>query len=123
MIARYRTVHVDLTAWPECSTDRAGRACRCVLKSPDGDSIAHIALPSDTGRRRYAAVLPDKPDEPGWLPEGRYTVQVLAWVARQATPRTWTPAVQDGDGNEIALQIEIADEPRRPHLADLREAA
>ena len=64
--------------------------------------------------------MPDAPGEPGWLPEGRYTIQVLAWIAGQDEPRTWRPTVQDDDGKEFALQIELADEPRRPHQADLR---
>ena len=64
--------------------------------------------------------MPDTPGEPGWLPEGRYTIQVLAWIEGQTAPRTWTPAVQDDEGNEIALQIELTDEPRRPDQPDIR---
>jgi hypothetical protein len=120
VIARFRTVHIDLNAWPGRPPIEQVQRVAALLKSTDGDSIAHIALPTDEGHRRFASVLPDTPGNPGWLPEGRYTIQVLAWIAGQDEPRTWRPTVQDDDGKEFALQIELADEPRRPRPADLR---
>ena len=120
VIARFRTVHIDLNAWPGRPPIEQVQRVAALLKSTDGDSIAHIALPTDEGHRRFASVLPDTPGNPGWLPEGRYTIQVLAWIAGQDEPRTWRPTVQDDDGKDFALQIELADEPRRPHQADLR---
>ena len=123
VIARYRTIHIDLNAWPDRPPAEQIARVAALLRSPDGDSIAHIAQPTDAARRRYAAVLPDTPGEPGWLPEGLYTIQVLAWVEGQTAPRTWTPAVQDDDGVEVALQIELTDEPRRPDRAELETAA
>jgi hypothetical protein len=120
VIARYRTIHIDLNAWPgHPPIDQVERVAS-LLKSRGGDSIAHIALPTDAGRRRFHVVLPDTPSDPGWLPEGRYTIQVLAWETGQDEPRTWRPTVQDDDGKEFALQIELADEPRRPRGTDLR---
>lgn len=94
-----------------------------LLMAPDGQSIAHIAQPTDPARRRFAAALSDTPGEPGWRPEGLYSVQVLAWRPGQADPLTWTPAEQDQDGEEVALQIEVKEEPRRPDRAVGREAA
>jgi hypothetical protein len=120
VIARFRTIHIDLNAWPgHPEIDQVERVA-ALLKSREGVSIAHIALPTDKGRRRVTAVLPDTPNDPGWLPEGRYTIQVLAWTTGQTAPRTWTPAMQDDEGNEFALQIELVNEPRRPPEADLR---
>ena len=123
VIARYRTIHIDLNAWPGRPPIEQVERVAALLKARDGNSIAHIALPTDPSRRRFAAVLPNTKGEPGWLPEGRYTVQVLAWLTGQDEPRTWRPTVQDDDGNELALQIELADEPRRPDQVDLREVA
>lgn len=114
IIARHRTIHIDLNAWPDRPPAEQIVRVAALLRSREGDPIAHIAQPTDPARRRYATVLPDTPGEPGWLPEGLYTIQVLAWVAGHADPHTWTPAVQDDDGVEVALQIELADEPRRP---------
>jgi hypothetical protein len=118
VIARYHTIHIDLNAWPDRPPIEEIERVAALLGSADGDSIAHIARPSDASRTRFAAVLPDAPTEPGWLPEGLYSIQVLAWTAGQAAPRTWTPAVQDDDGGEIALQLEITEEPRRPGHAE-----
>ena len=117
VIACHRTIHIDLNAWPDHPPAEQIERVAALLRSPEGDSIAHIAQPTDAARRRYAAVLPDTSGEPGWLPEGLYTVQVLVWVEGQATPCAWTPAVQDDDGVEVALQIELTDEPRRPDQA------
>jgi hypothetical protein len=124
VVARYRTIHIDLNAWPGRPQIEQVQRVAVLLKSRGGDSIAHIALPTDASHRRFEVVLPDTQGKPGWLPEGRYTIQVLAWIAGQDAPRTWTPAVQDDHGNEIALQIDLTDEPRRPHQGlDLAEAA
>lgn len=123
VIARHRTIHIDLNAWPDRPPLEQVERVAALLRSRERDSIAHIARPTDPARRRWAAVLPDTPSEPGWLPEGLYSIQVLAWLTGQAAPATWTPAVQDDDGQEIALQIEIADEPRRPEHTELRRAA
>jgi hypothetical protein len=120
VIARFRTVHIDLAAWPGRPPIEQVERVAALLKSHGGDSIAHIALPSDASRRRFTAVLPDTKGEPGWLPEGRYTIQVLAWMTGQEEPRTWRPTVQDDDGKEFALQIELADEPRRPEQPGVR---
>ena len=114
VITKFRTIHIDLNAWPGRPPIEQVQRVAALLKARNGDSIAHVAEPTDPSRRRFATVLPDTPGEPGWLPEGRYTIQVLAWITGQDAPRTWTPAVQDDDGNEVALQIELADEPRRP---------
>ena len=115
VIARYRTVHIDLNAWPDRPQIEQVQRVAALLKGSDGHSIAHIAQPTDPSRRRFQAVLTDTPGAPGWLPSGRYTVEVLAWVAGQDTPRSWRHTVQDDDGKEVALQIELADEPTRPH--------
>jgi hypothetical protein len=123
VIARFRTIHIDLAAWPGAPAIEQIERVAALLKSREGDSIAHIAEPTDKSRRRFQVVLPGTTGEPGWLPEGRYTIQVLAWVAGQDAPRTWTPDVQDDEGKEFALQIELVDEPRRPDQADLPKAA
>jgi len=123
VIARHRTIHIDLNAWPDPPPLEQVERVAALLSSPDGQSIAHIARPTDPARRRFAVALPDGPGEPGWLPEGLYSIQVLAWIGGQAAPRIWTPTVQDDDGEEVALQIELADEPRRPDRVELGEAA
>jgi len=123
VIARHRTIHIDLNAWPDPPPLEQVERVAALLSSPDGQSIAHIARPTDPAQRRFAAALPDGPGEPGWLPEGLYSIQVLAWIEGQAGPRTWTPVVQDEEGEEIVLQIEVADEPRRPDRVELGEAA
>jgi hypothetical protein len=123
VIARHRTIHIDLNGWPDRPPLAQVERVAALLRSPDGQSIAHMAQPADPAHTRFAAVLPEEPGEPGWLPEGLYSIQVLAWIAGQAAPRTWTPTVQDDDGEEISLQIEVTDEPRRPDHAEIPQAA
>ena len=122
IVARYRTVHVDLPAWAECPPLTEIVRVAVVLKPTKGEPLAYVAESPDGSRRRYAVELPAEPHAPGWLPAGTYGVQVLVWVAGEPEPRTWTPVVKDTEGRKHPLALEIAEEPRRP-LASGQEAA
>jgi len=122
IVARYRTVHVDLPAWGECPpVDEIARVA-VVLKPTKGEPLAYVAESPDGSRRRYAVELPAEPHAPGWLPAGTYGVQVLVWVGGEAEPHRWSPAAEDRETGERQMAIEIAEEPRRA-LASGQEAA
>jgi hypothetical protein len=122
IVARYRTVHVDLPAWPEWTPLADIVRVTVVLKPTKGEPLAYVAASPDGSRRRYAVELPAEPHAPGWLPAGTYGVHVLVWVGAEPEPRTWTPAAKDGEARNRPLALEIAEEPRRP-LTSGQEAA
>ena len=112
IVARYRTVHVDLARWKEWKPLLEIVRVAVVLKPTKGEPLACLAEPSDDSRRRYAVELPAEPHAPGWLPAGTYGVQVLVWVGGKAEPHTWSPAVEDREAGEQEMIVEIAEEPR-----------
>ncbi len=122
IVARYRTIHVDLPAWPEAPPLQDVVRVVVVLTSSDGVRSEHPAQSPDGSRRRYAVELPSSPDEQGWLAPGAYGVQVLVWVAAEPEPRTWTPSVEDSQRGPRRLVLQIEEEPRRPPPRE-REAA
>ena len=121
VVARYRTVHVDLAGWPEWKRLLDIVRVTVVLSPANGEPLAYVAE-SPKGLQRYAVELPAEPHTPGWLPAGSHRVHVLVSVVGEAEPRTWTPVVKDGEGRKLPLELEIAEEPRRP-LAGAQEAA
>jgi hypothetical protein len=123
VIARHRTIHIDLNAWPDRPHGERIERVAVLLRSADGDSIAHMGRQSAPLRRRFAAALPEQPGAPGWLPAGLYAIEVLIWIVGEVDARSWRPLAQDTEGIEAPLQIEVTEEPRRPDQADVREAA
>ena len=122
IVARYRTVHVDLPAWAECPPLDRDRP-RCGRPQADEGRAARIrGRALDGSRRRYAVELPAEPHAPGWLPAGTYGVQVLVWVGAEPEPRTWAPLVDDRRGGERKWRSRSLEEPRRP-LVSGQEAA
>jgi hypothetical protein len=111
--ARYRTLHVDLPAWPDCPPVEQVARVAVVLTPDHGESMAYVAEPTDDTGRRYAAQLPTRPDAPGWLAPGMYRAEVLAWVLGDAEPSRWTPRVADKATGERELTVELSDEPIR----------
>ena len=122
IVARYRTVHVDLPTWTECPPLTEIVRVAVVLKPTKGEPLAYVAESPDGSRRRYAVELPAEPHAPGWLPAGTYGVQVLVWVGAEPEPRRWTSLVDDMQTVESEMAVEIAEEPRRP-LVSGQEAA
>jgi hypothetical protein len=122
IVARYRTVHVDLAAWGDCPPLTEIVRVAVVLKPTQGEPLAHVAEPDDGSQSRYAVELPAEAHEPGWLPAGTYDVHVLVWVRGEPEPRTWAPAAGDGKTGELEMEVDIAEEPRRP-LVSGQEAA
>jgi hypothetical protein len=122
IVARYRTVHVDLAAWGDCPPLTEIVRVAVVLKPTQGEPLAHVAEPDDGSQSRYALELPAEAHEPGWLPAGTYDVHVLVWVRGEPEPRTWAPAAGDGKTGELEMEVDIAEEPRRP-LVSGQEAA
>ena len=114
IVARYRTVHVDLSGWKECPPLEELVRVEIVLKPPEGKSVALAAEPCDQARRRYAGQIPPEPALPAWLPSEIYGVQVQVWTTHDPVPHTWTPLVADGEVGKHKLTVEILDEPRRP---------
>ena len=113
IVARYRTVHVDLAGWPEWKPLLEILRVTVVLSPTNGERRVYVAEPSEDSRR-YAVELPAEPNAPGWLAAGSHRVHVLVSVAGEAEPRTWTPVVKDGEGRKLPLELVIAEEPRRP---------
>jgi len=122
VVARYRTVNIDLSGWPEWTPLTEIVRVTVLLRPTTGEPLAYSAESPDDSRRRYAVELPAEPHEPGWIPAGTYGVQVLVWVAGESEPRTWSPVVKDREARKHPLALEIAEEPRRP-LASAQEAA
>ncbi len=114
ILARYRTVHIDLPAWADCPPLAEIVRVAVVLKSTKGEPLAYVAECRDGSGRRYAAELPAEPHAPGWLPAGTYGVQVLVWVTGEPDPRRWAPVVEARETGEREMVVEIAEEPRRP---------
>jgi hypothetical protein len=117
VIARYRRVHIDLAACLDDSSLEEVARVMLILMPEDGGALEYVAEPADGSKRRYAVELPSEPPSEGWIPEGTYAAQVLAWVAYESEPRTWTPPHDDPEGEKYELTVKIADEPRRPMLA------
>ena len=114
IVARYRSVHVDLPGWSQCPPPADISRVAVVLKPRKGDPIAYVTDPADGSRRRYTVELPAKEDTPGWLPPGSYGIQIILWVTTEAAPRKWTPTIGDQETGERELTLEILDEPQRP---------
>ena len=108
IVARYRTVHVDLPAWTECPPLTEIVRVAVVLKPTKGEPLAYVAESPDGSRRRYEVELPAEPHAPGWLPAGTYGVQVLVWVGAEPEPRKWTSLVDDMQTVESEMAVEIA---------------
>jgi hypothetical protein len=122
VVARYRTIHVDLPAWRECpplaEIDRVD-----VVLTREGDApTTYPAEPSDESRRRYFAEVPSSPEASGWLPAATFGVEVLVRVRGEPKPRRWVPVMDDAEVGKRELKLKLADEPRRA-LVSRREAA
>jgi hypothetical protein len=122
IVARYRTIHIDLPTWTECPPLTEIVRVAVVLKPTKGEPIAYVAESPDGSRRRYAVELPAEPHAPGWLPAGTYGVQVLVWVGAEPEPHRWTSLVDDIETVESEMAVEIADEPRRPLMSGQQAA-
>jgi TraM recognition site of TraD and TraG len=122
IMARYRSIHVDLPGWNQCPPLATITRVAVVLKPKKGEPIAYVADSPDGSQRRYTVELPTKEDTPGWLPPGAYGVQVMVWITGEAAPRKWTPTTTDKGTGDRELTLEIVDEARRP-LANEAEAA
>ena len=114
IVARYRTVHVDLAGWKECPPLEQRVRVEIVLKPPEGESVALAVAACDPSGRRYAVQLPEDPALPGWLTSETYGAHVQVWTAEDSAPHTWAPLVEDPDAGNHKITVEILDEPRRP---------
>jgi hypothetical protein len=114
IVARYRTILVDLSGWNECPPLDEVVRVEIVLKPAEGESVALAAGPCDQSRRRYDVQLPAEAALPGWLPSEIYGVQVRVWTTDDSLPHTWAPLVEDRDVGKHKMTVEILDEPRRP---------
>jgi hypothetical protein len=121
IVARHRSVHVDLPGWSQCPPSANISRVAVVLKPKKGDPIAYVADSSDGSRRRYTVELPEE-KQTGWVPAGFYGVQVLVWITGEPAPRSWAPTVGDKEIGERELTIEVVDEPRRPLASDTEAA-
>jgi hypothetical protein len=122
IVARYRTVHVDVTGWPDWQPLVEVVGVLVLLSPAESEPLSYAAECHDGSRRRYVVELPAEPDDPGWLPPGNYGVQVLVWVAGEPEPRKWSSTLKDSEGRKQPLALAIAEEPRRPR-ASAQEAA
>jgi hypothetical protein len=116
IVARYRTVHVDLPAWGDCPALAEITRVEVVLEGAGATPASFPAQPCDESHRRYEAHLPDT------LPSGPYDAHVQVWVGAERDPRTWEPTVVDSERGERRLTVDIADEPRRPMPGAMRAA-
>jgi hypothetical protein len=109
ILARHRTVHVDLTGWANCPPPEEIHRVVVVLQPVDGGPPHGVTCqPEDESGRRYHAQLTDRPGEVSRVAVGRYRTTVLAWAAGEGAPRAWTP------GGAGGLAVDVADEPARP---------
>jgi hypothetical protein len=127
IVARYRTVHIDLPGWQDGPTPEEITRVAVVLVPEKGEPSEYDAEPSDESRRRYIAEVPAEPEARGWLPAGPYAVRVLVLVGEDAQAREWipaevVPATEGRAARRRELEVQIAEEPHRP-LAGAREAA
>lgn len=113
LIAKYRTVHIDLACWPACPPTERIQRVTLLLQPSQGQPLGLTAQPHDETGRHYTLQLTDDPHAVSWLPPGRCHARVLVWAAGQQNPEEWT-VTHNGNGDETALTLEITDEPRRP---------
>jgi len=116
IVARYRTVHIDLAGWNRYP--KLGEIKRVVLrlKASDEEPLAYPTEPADQSGRRYMVELSAEPTAPDFVPAHTYAASVEVWSAGEPEAYTWTPLVDDPEDDECKLIVEIADEPRRPLL-------
>jgi hypothetical protein len=122
VVARYRTIHIDLPAWRKCPPLAEIDRVALVLMPPSDAPRTYPAEPSQESRRRYSAEVPASPEANGWLPAETYGVEVLVYVRGESEPRIWVPLVDDSEVGKRELTLKLADEPRRA-LVNSRGAA
>jgi hypothetical protein len=114
VVARFRTVHVDLTGWPEAPPADEIRRVAVALKPLSGDVLAFTAAREDTSGRRFVVSLPSDPSAIDWIAPGSWEVAIWCWVRGEDRPATWQPQTFDKASGETQMSVVIEDEPRRP---------
>jgi hypothetical protein len=116
VLARDRTVYVDLTTW-------AGRphsidATLSIILTGDARKFSYPAQASDCSGRRYRAEIPTAPDPAGWLPAGSYMVSVQAARPNGTPIALWRPTVdvvvdaRKHITRQDPARVQISDPPR-----------
>ena len=113
VVARYRTVHIDLPAWGKCPPLAEINRVALVLKPGDDGPRTYPAEPSDESRRRYSAEVPVSVEASDWLAAGTYDLEVLVYVRGDPEPRLWVPVIDDAEVGRRELTLKLADEPHR----------
>ena len=103
VMARYRTVHIDLTGWSSSPAAQTIRRVTMLLQPSEGNPIGFVADPADSTNRRFCVCIPSDPEEVAWLPPGNYGISIIAYAADETSPQIWT----------YAKKVEISDEPLR----------
>jgi hypothetical protein len=101
-----RTLHVDLAAFDGLEAGSA-RSVVVALKRATTSWVGFEARPSDRTRLRWQATVPADPAVDGWLPDGRYRVQVLV-VDVFGDEHQWTPlTAAEGDTPPEPVVIDL----------------
>jgi hypothetical protein len=115
VLARYRTIHVDLTGWAACPPPERIRRVTVVLYPQAGLPLGLRAVAEDGTARRYRVELVEEQDALGWLAAGRYRLTIhvhLENTGGGSGPWVWTQA-QTRAGEIEPLTVQITDEPQR----------
>lgn len=113
VIARFRTLHIDLAGWPACLPVERVERVTVVFHPEAGAPLGLDAHPEDATGRHYTATLPENPDSIAWLPAGRYRLRIHVWADGEPAPRVWA-STHSPRGDGIPLAVRISEEPQRP---------
>jgi hypothetical protein len=116
VIARYRTVHIDLTGWSEGPSPHEITRITVLLYPDEGNPLGFTAEPVDDTHRHYRVSLTDCQNSVSWLPAGRYRATILVQASSGAAASTWAHTL-NAEREPLPHTIEITDEPSRPLLA------
>jgi hypothetical protein len=114
VVARFRTVHVDLTGWAEAPAFDEITRVAVALKPFSGDPLAFTASREDASGRRFVVLLHSDPKSADWVAPGSWEVSIWCWVRGQDRPVEWHPQTFDKASGETPMSVLVEDEPRRP---------
>jgi hypothetical protein len=117
VIARNRTIHIDLTGWAGCPPHESIRRVMMILYPEQGQPLGLAAESEDHTARHYCVQLTDDQHAISWLPAGRYRLAIHVHADGEPHQRVWSQT-QAPDGEAIPLSITLADESRDSHCAN-----
>jgi hypothetical protein len=114
VVARFRTLHVDLTGWAEAPAFDEITRVAVALKPFSGNPLAFTASREDASGRRFVVLLHSDPRSADWVAPGSWEVSIWCWVRGQDRPVEWHPQTFDKAAGETPMSVLVEDEPRRP---------